>query len=106
MITTYNDDFPVEQPWLTIGTIPPTFEGSLLGARLQAFAFTCIITGFIISLQSALKSQNNNKQINSKESKNDNIKVKLIRSSKHPGWLWDAVAEKWIPENDDNNGDS
>lgn len=106
MITTYNDDFPVEQPWLTIGTIPPTFEGSLFGARLQAFAFTCIITGFIISLQSAFKSQNNKKQINSKESKNENIEAKLIRSSEYPGWLWDAVAEKWIPENDNNNGDS
>ncbi len=101
MVTTYNGEFPVNQPWLTIGTLPPTFEGTLLGARLQAFAFTAIIIGFLTTLQSNIVSkQNQPKVINLRPDNPENniSKSNLIPSSEYPGWLWDTTSEQWVAD--------
>ena len=53
-ITTHNGSFAASQPWLTVGTTPPEFDATLLGARLQSFAFASIVFGFMVSLQARL----------------------------------------------------
>ena len=32
-ITTFNESFSIEQPWLKMGTAPPPFEGDIWSAR-------------------------------------------------------------------------
>ena len=48
-VTTSNGEFDVIQPWLTMGTIPPEFDGSLMGARAQGFAGAFIIIALLVS---------------------------------------------------------
>ena len=50
-VTTSNGEFDVVQPWLTMGTIPPEFDGSLMGARAQGFAGAFMIIALMVSLQ-------------------------------------------------------
>jgi len=110
IVTTSNGDFSINQPWLTIGTNPPDFEGTLLGARLQALAFTTIIMGFLITLQTIMfksdKKENhspvpsNNSQSFTFDSEVGSNKNTLIPHPDYPGWLWDSVDEKWVSDPD------
>ena len=50
-VTTSNGDFDVVQPWLTMGTIPPEFDGSLIGARAQGFAGAFMIIALMVAFK-------------------------------------------------------
>jgi len=54
-VTTSNGEFDVVQPWLTMGTIPPEFDGSLWGARAQGFAGAFMIIALMANLQGMLQ---------------------------------------------------
>ncbi len=42
-VTTSNGEFSIVQPWLTVGTKPPPFDGGIWDARLQSLAFAFIV---------------------------------------------------------------
>jgi hypothetical protein len=54
-VTTSNGEFDVVQPWLTMGTTPPEFDGSLWGARAQGFAGAFMIIALMVNLQGMLQ---------------------------------------------------
>ncbi len=54
-VTTSNGQFDVVQPWLTMGTTPPEFDGNLWGARAQGFAGAFMIIALMVTLQRILK---------------------------------------------------
>ena len=106
-ITTHNGGFTASQPWLTIGTIPPEFDGTILGARLQAFAFATIVFGFLLSLQTRLAPRDEDtldptSEVEARtpvqEPAKNNLESRLVAFPEHPGWLWDPVEEQWVPD--------
>ena len=54
-VTTSNGQFDVIQPWLTMGTAPPEFDGTLWGARAQGFAGAFMIIALMVTLQGILQ---------------------------------------------------
>jgi hypothetical protein len=54
-VTTSNGEFDIVQPWLTMGTTPPEFDGSLWGARAQGFAGAFMIIALMLNLQGMLQ---------------------------------------------------
>ena len=101
-ITTFNGNFSVEQPWMEIGTESERFEGSAIGARLQALSYAIIIFGFVISMQNWLVtidfSDYSSKVKRKRDNGQKNESQRMIVHEKYPGWLWDSVEEKWVPE--------
>jgi len=82
------------------------FEGSSIGARLQALSYAIIIFGFVISMQNWLITIDlrdyNSEKIAEVPSLSENETQRLIAHEKYPGWLWDSVEEKWVPEIDNS----
>lgn len=105
-ITNFNGNFSVTQPWMEIGTESEKFEGSSIGARLQALSYAIIIFGFVISMQNWLITIDlrdyNSEKIAEVPSLSENETQRLIAHEKYPGWLWDSVEEKWVPEIDNS----
>lgn len=100
-VTTSNGNFSIKQPLLTIGTSTIDFEGTLLSARLQSFAFASIIIGFISTLQVVISKPNNLTIENlSGFSEISKDRKRYTKHSEHPGWLWDNFENKWIAEQD------
>lgn len=108
-ITTHNGSFAASQPWLTVGTTPPEFDATLLGARLQSFAFASIVFGFMVSLQARLSPRDGEgddatpeveAQIPPPEPEpaKDDYWSRLVSHAEHPGWLWDPVEEEWVAD--------
>ncbi|MAK40528.1 MAG: hypothetical protein CL993_02225 [Euryarchaeota archaeon] len=101
-ITIFNGNFSVEQPWMEIGTENERFEGSSIGARLQALSYAIIIFGFVLSMQSWLVSTDFSDYFSKVRSKSheseNNDSQRMIFHEKYPGWLWDSVEEKWVPD--------
>lgn len=54
-VTTSNGQFDVVQPWLTMGTAPPEFDGTVWGARAQGFAGAFMIIALMVTLQGMLQ---------------------------------------------------
>ncbi len=54
-VTTSNGEFDVLQPWLTLGTRAPDFDGTLWGARFQGAAGGLMLFAFIVALQGLLQ---------------------------------------------------
>lgn len=54
-VTTSNGQFDVVQPWLSMGTTPPEFDGTLWGARAQGFAGAFMIIALMVTLQGILQ---------------------------------------------------
>ncbi len=108
-ITTHNGSFAASQPWLTVGTTPPAFDATLLGARLQALAFASIVFGFMVSLQARLSPRggegdeatpevDSQASLPEPEPAKDDYWSRLVPHDDHPGWLWDPVEEEWVAD--------
>lgn len=54
-VTTSNGQFDVVQPWLTMGTAPPEFDGTVWGARAQGLAGAFMIIALMVTLQGMLQ---------------------------------------------------
>lgn len=118
-VTTSNGEFDVVQPWLTMGTIPPEFDGSLMGARAQGFAGAFMIIALMVSLQGLLQPARRKHELDQtedveaaeetpvepvvKESTVDEdaaYRARLLKYDEHPGLLWDPVDEEWVDDPD------
>ena len=118
-VTTSNGDFDVVQPWLTMGTIPPEFDGSLIGARAQGFAGAFMIIALMVSLQGLLQPARRKHELDQteeveaaeetpvepvvEESTLDDdaaYRARLLKYDEHPGLLWDPVDEEWVDDPD------
>ena len=111
-VKTSNQEFEIAQPWLTMGTKEPDFDGTLWGARMQGLASTLIILAIIVNLQAILQPQRyrgkmdhtsivdpstvtspSNTQIHSNE-----YPDRLVKYDEYPDLLWDPVEEEWVKE--------
>ena len=118
-VTTSNGEFDVIQPWLTMGTIPPEFDGSLMGARAQGFAGAFMIIALLVSLQGLLQPPRRKDDLDqtqevevAEETPAESVvddptvdedaayRARLLKYDEHPGLLWDPVDEEWV---DDSN---
>ena len=114
-VTTSNGDYDVIQPWLTMGTIPPEFDGSLMGARAQGFAGAFMIIAIMVSLQGLLQPSRKKHELDqteeveaAKETPVESVveepivdedaayRARLQKYDEHPGLLWDPVEEEWV----------
>ena len=107
------------QPWLTMGTIPPEFDGSLMGARAQGFAGAFIIIALLVSLQGLLQPSRRKDDLDqtreveaAEEAPAESVvdeptvdedaayRARLLKYDEHPGLLWDPVDEEWVDDPD------
>ena len=94
-ITTFNESFSIEQPWLKMGTAPPPFEGDIWSARAHSFAFALLVISMLVSLQGRLSPAIERKDIDQTGLANNSS---LIRSEDNPGWLWNPETEEWVED--------
>ena len=118
-VTTSNGEFDVVQPWLTMGTIPPEFDGSLMGARAQGFAGAFMIVALMVSLQGLLQPAKRKHELDQTEEveaaedppvesaveestldEDAAYRARLLKYDEHPGLLWDPVEEEWVDDPD------
>ena len=120
-VTTSNGEFDVVQPWLTMGTIPPEFDGSLMGARAQGFAGAFMIIALMVSLQGIMQPSGRNHELDQTEevksseetrpepepvvektpvNEAEEYRARLVKYEEHPGLLWDPVDEEWVDDPD------
>ena len=113
-VTTSNGVFSIVQPWLTVGTEPPPFDGGIWDARLQSFAFAFLVLAFLVSLQTRFSPWEGRPEIDHTEEvaaadtpppppglepqPADDYWARLVPSEENPGWLWDPVEEEWIAD--------
>lgn len=113
-VTTSNGEFSIVQPWLTVGTEPPPFDGGIWDARLQSFAFAFLVLSFLVSLQTRFSPWEGRPEIDHTEEVEaadapppppglepqpaDDYWARLVPSEENPGWLWDPVEEEWIAD--------
>ena len=119
-VTTSNGEFSIVQPWLTVGTKPPPFDGGIWDARLQSLAFAFLVLAFLVALQTRLSPWEGRPELDHTEEVEaaqaeeipppppglepepaDDYWSRLVSSEEAPGWLWDPVEEEWVadPEN-------
>ena len=119
-VTTSNGEFSIVQPWLTVGTKPPPFDGGIWDARLQSLAFAFLVLAFLVALQTRLSPWEGRPELDPTEEVEaaqaeevpppppglepepaDDYWSRLVSSEEAPGWLWDPVEEEWVadPEN-------
>ena len=119
-VTTSNGEFSIVQPWLTVGTKPPPFDGGIWDARLQSLAFAFLVLAFLVALQTRLSPWEGRPELDHTEKVEaaqaeevpppppglepepaDDYWSRLVSSEEAPGWLWDPVEEEWVadPEN-------
>lgn len=118
-VTTSNGEFDVTQPWLTMGTVPPLFDGSLMGARAQGFAGAFMIVALMVSLQGLLQPAKRKHELDQTEEveaaedppvesaveestldEDAAYRARLLKYDEHPGLLWDPVEEEWVDDPD------
>lgn len=118
-VTTSNGEFDVIQPWLTMGTVPPQFDGSLMGARAQGFAGAFMIVALMVSLQGLLQPAKRKHELDQTEEveaaedppvesaveestldEDAAYRARLLKYDEHPGLLWDPVEEEWVDDPD------
>ena len=119
-VTTSNGEFSIVQPWLTVGTKPPPFDGGIWDARLQSLAFAFLVLAFLVALQTRLSPWEGRPELDHTEKIEaaqaeevpppppglepepaDDYWSRLVSSEEAPGWLWDPVEEEGVadPEN-------
>ena len=111
-VKTSNEEFEVAQPWLTMGTQEPEFDGTIWGAGLQGFAGALIILAIVVNLQAILQPQKERSKIDQtsivEESSHNNSSNpensskdyldRLVKYDEYPDLLWDPVEEEWVKE--------
>jgi hypothetical protein len=102
-----------------MGTIPPEFDGSLMGARAQGFAGAFMIIALMVSLQGLLQPARRKHELDQTEEveaaeetpvepvveestldEDTAYRARLLKYDEHPGLLWDPVDEEWVDDPD------
>ncbi len=123
-VTTSNGQFDVVQPWLTMGTAPPEFDGTVWGARAQGFAGAFMIIALFVTLQGILQPARKKDDLDhtaeveaseptqaaeesaapmpEPEPEEETVpsadSERYEKYDEHPDLLWDLVEEKWVDD--------